>query len=221
MGDKITAKDTMKELACPASWVCGGVHTGRRQAIGEEIRLIRIIRQAVVWQGNEVAKTAAGNETCLHDCPAEGNRTSTTKSISIILTHAAHSKFRCSAMAGRAVHRVERDWFRCNEPPPESLRRSPRRSITAKTCAYRQGPVQIVDGHINYNRRGHGRIPVKNGEFYFHRNEHALQVRTPPSREASWSTLVLRTILVRCRNGSVLPKRPEDHDTRFEVPGST
>jgi len=185
MGDKITAKDTMKELGVPCvPGSDGGVPTledGKR--IGEEIGYPVIIKATAGGggKGMKVAQTAADMERAFMTARAEGKSNFGNDEVYIekYLTTPRHIEIQVFGDGkGRAVHLGERD---CSlqrrhqkvfeEAPGPSITQSERERI-GKVCA---------DAMANINYIGAGTIEFlyENGEFYFIEMNTRLQVEHP------------------------------------------
>ncbi|WP_372992370.1 acetyl-CoA carboxylase biotin carboxylase subunit [Sulfitobacter sp.] len=185
MGDKITAKDTMKELGVPCvPGSDGGVPTLEdAKRIGEEIGYPVIIKATAGGggKGMKVAQTAADMERAFMTARAEGKSNFGNDEVYIekYLTTPRHIEIQVFGDGkGRAVHLGERD---CSlqrrhqkvfeEAPGPSITQSERERI-GKVCA---------DAMANINYIGAGTIEFlyENGEFYFIEMNTRLQVEHP------------------------------------------
>ncbi|MBW4963075.1 acetyl-CoA carboxylase biotin carboxylase subunit [Sulfitobacter sp. CW3] len=185
MGDKITAKDTMKELGVPCvPGSDGGVPTVEdAKRIGEEIGYPVIIKATAGGggKGMKVAQTAADMERAFMTARAEGKSNFGNDEVYIekYLTTPRHIEIQVFGDGkGRAVHLGERD---CSlqrrhqkvfeEAPGPSITESERARI-GKVCA---------DAMANINYIGAGTIEFlyENGEFYFIEMNTRLQVEHP------------------------------------------
>ncbi|WP_341234637.1 acetyl-CoA carboxylase biotin carboxylase subunit [uncultured Sulfitobacter sp.] len=185
MGDKITAKDTMKELGVPCvPGSDGGVATLEdAKRIGEEVGYPVIIKATAGGggKGMKVAQTAADMERAFMTARAEGKSNFGNDEVYIekYLTTPRHIEIQVFGDGkGRAVHLGERD---CSlqrrhqkvfeEAPGPSITESERARI-GKVCA---------DAMANINYIGAGTIEFlyENGEFYFIEMNTRLQVEHP------------------------------------------
>ncbi len=185
MGDKITAKDTMKELGVPCvPGSDGGVPTVEdAKRIGAEIGYPVIIKATAGGggKGMKVAQTAADMERAFMTARAEGKSNFGNDEVYIekYLTTPRHIEIQVFGDGkGRAVHLGERD---CSlqrrhqkvfeEAPGPSITESERARI-GKVCA---------DAMANINYIGAGTIEFlyENGEFYFIEMNTRLQVEHP------------------------------------------
>ena len=185
MGDKITAKDTMKELGVPCvPGSDGGVPTLEdAKRIGQEIGYPVIIKATAGGggKGMKVAQTAADMERAFMTARAEGKSNFGNDEVYIekYLTTPRHIEIQVFGDGkGRAVHLGERD---CSlqrrhqkvfeEAPGPSITQSERDRI-GKVCA---------DAMANINYIGAGTIEFlyENGEFYFIEMNTRLQVEHP------------------------------------------
>ena len=185
MGDKITAKDTMKELGVPCvPGSDGGVATLEdAKRIGEEVGYPVIIKATAGGggKGMKVAQTAADMERAFMTARAEGKSNFGNDEVYIekYLTTPRHIEIQVFGDGkGRAVHLGERD---CSlqrrhqkvfeEAPGPSIAESERARI-GKVCA---------DAMANINYIGAGTIEFlyENGEFYFIEMNTRLQVEHP------------------------------------------
>ncbi len=185
MGDKITAKDTMKELGVPCvPGSDGGVPTlDDAKRIGEEIGYPVIIKATAGGggKGMKVAQTAADMERAFMTARAEGKSNFGNDEVYIekYLTTPRHIEIQVFGDGkGRAVHLGERD---CSlqrrhqkvfeEAPGPSITQAERDRI-GKVCA---------DAMANINYIGAGTIEFlyENGEFHFIEMNTRLQVEHP------------------------------------------
>ncbi|SFS47000.1 acetyl-CoA carboxylase, biotin carboxylase subunit [Sulfitobacter marinus] len=185
MGDKITAKDTMKELGVPCvPGSDGGVATlDEAKRIGDEIGYPVIIKATAGGggKGMKVAQTAADMERAFMTARAEGKSNFGNDEVYIekYLTTPRHIEIQVFGDGkGRAVHLGERD---CSlqrrhqkvfeEAPGPSITEAERARI-GKVCA---------DAMANINYIGAGTIEFlyENGEFYFIEMNTRLQVEHP------------------------------------------
>ena len=202
MGDKITAKDTMKALGVPCvPGSAGGVPTlEEAQRIGEEIGYPVIIKATAGGggKGMKVAQTAADMESAFRTARAEGKSNFGNDEVYIekYLTTPRHIEIQVFGDGkGKAVHLGERD---CSlqrrhqkvfeEAPGPSISPEERAEI-GKVCA---------DACANINYIGAGTIEFlyENGEFYFIEMNTRLQVEHPVTEAIFDVDLVREQILV-------------------------
>ena len=202
MGDKITAKDTMKALGVPCvPGSAGGVPTLEdAQRIGEEIGYPVIIKATAGGggKGMKVAQTAADMESAFRTARAEGKSNFGNDEVYIekYLTTPRHIEIQVFGDGkGKAVHLGERD---CSlqrrhqkvfeEAPGPSISPEERAEI-GKVCA---------DACANINYIGAGTIEFlyENGEFYFIEMNTRLQVEHPVTEAIFDVDLVREQILV-------------------------
>ncbi|MDB4212367.1 acetyl-CoA carboxylase biotin carboxylase subunit [Ascidiaceihabitans sp.] len=202
MGDKITAKDTMKALGVPCvPGSAGGVPTLEdAQRIGKEIGYPVIIKATAGGggKGMKVAQTAADMESAFRTARAEGKSNFGNDEVYIekYLTTPRHIEIQVFGDGnGKAVHLGERD---CSlqrrhqkvfeEAPGPSISPEERAEI-GKVCA---------DACANINYIGAGTIEFlyENGEFYFIEMNTRLQVEHPVTEAIFDVDLVREQILV-------------------------
>ena len=185
MGDKITAKDTMKKLGVPCvPGSEGGVATLEdAKRIGEEIGYPVIIKATAGGggRGMKVAQTAKDMEKAFQTARAEGKSNFGNDEVYIekYLTTPRHIEIQVFGDGkGNAVHLGERD---CSlqrrhqkvfeEAPGPSISAEERAAI-GKTCA-------DAVARINYIGAGTIEFLYENGEFYFIEMNTRLQVEHP------------------------------------------
>lgn len=202
MGDKITAKDTMKALGVPCvPGSAGGVPTLEdAQRIGAEIGYPVIIKATAGGggKGMKVAQTAADMESAFMTARAEGKSNFGNDEVYIekYLTTPRHIEIQVFGDGkGKAVHLGERD---CSlqrrhqkvfeEAPGPSISPEERAKI-GKVCA---------DAVANINYIGAGTIEFlyENGEFYFIEMNTRLQVEHPVTEAIFGVDLVREQIRV-------------------------
>ncbi|MEZ8015297.1 MAG: acetyl-CoA carboxylase biotin carboxylase subunit [Ascidiaceihabitans sp.] len=202
MGDKITAKDTMKALGVPCvPGSAGGVPTlEEAQRIGKEMGYPVIIKATAGGggKGMKVAQTAADMESAFRTARAEGKSNFGNDEVYIekYLTTPRHIEIQVFGDGkGKAVHLGERD---CSlqrrhqkvfeEAPGPSISPDERAKI-GKVCA---------DACANINYIGAGTIEFlyENGEFYFIEMNTRLQVEHPVTEAIFDVDLVREQILV-------------------------
>ncbi len=214
MGDKITAKDTMKELGVPCvPGSDGGVPTlDDAKRIGAEIGYPVIIKATAGGggKGMKVAQTAADMERAFMTARAEGKSNFGNDEVYIekYLTTPRHIEIQVFGDGkGRAVHLGERD---CSlqrrhqkvfeEAPGPSISQAERDRI-GKVCA---------DAMANINYIGAGTIEFlyENGEFYFIEMNTRLQVEHPVTEGIFGVDLVREQI--RVASGMDMSFKQED-----------
>ncbi len=185
MGDKITAKDTMKALGVPCvPGSDGGVPTlADAKRIGEEIGYPVIIKATAGGggRGMKVAQTAADMEKAFHSARAEGKAAFGNDEVYIekYLTTPRHIEIQVFGDGkGNAVHLGERD---CSlqrrhqkvfeEAPGPAITQELRDRI-GKVCA-------DAVAKINYIGAGTIEFLFENDEFYFIEMNTRLQVEHP------------------------------------------
>ena len=202
MGDKITAKDTMKALGVPCvPGSAGGVPTLEdAQRIGEEIGYPVIIKATAGGggKGMKVAQTAADMESAFRTARAEGKSNFGNDEVYIekYLTTPRHIEIQVFGDGkGKAVHLGERD---CSlqrrhqkvfeEAPGPSISPEERAEI-GKVCAN-------ACANINYIGAGTIEFLYENGEFYFIEMNTRLQVEHPVTEAIFDVDLVREQIIV-------------------------
>ncbi|ATG35330.1 biotin carboxylase AccA [Phaeobacter piscinae] len=185
MGDKITAKDTMKDLGVPCvPGSDGGVpdlETAKK--IGEDIGYPVIIKATAGGggRGMKVAKTAADMEQAFMTARAEGKAAFGNDEVYIekYLTTPRHIEIQVFGDGkGKAVHLGERDCSlqrrhqKVFEEAPGPCITPEERDRIGKTCA------EAV-AKINYIGAGTIEFLYENGEFYFIEMNTRLQVEHP------------------------------------------
>lgn len=202
MGDKITAKDTMKELGVPCvPGSEGGVpDLEAAQRIGAEIGYPVIIKATAGGggKGMKVAKTAADMEMAFRTARAEGKSNFGNDEVYIekYLTTPRHIEIQVFGDGkGKAVHLGERD---CSlqrrhqkvfeEAPGPTISASERARI-GKLCA-------DAVAKINYIGAGTIEFLYENGEFFFIEMNTRLQVEHPVTEAIFGVDLVREQIRV-------------------------
>jgi len=185
MGDKITAKDTMKELGVPCvPGSDGGVPTlADAKRIGDEIGYPVIIKATAGGggKGMKVAQSAADMERAFMTARAEGKSNFGNDEVYIekYLTTPRHIEIQVFGDGkGGAVHLGERDCS-LQRRHQKVFEEAPGPSITAEERA-RIGKV-CADAMANIKYSGAGTIEFlyENGEFYFIEMNTRLQVEHP------------------------------------------
>ncbi len=185
MGDKITAKDTMKDLGVPCvPGSDGGVPTlADAQRVGEEIGYPVIIKATAGGggRGMKVAKTAADMEQAFHSARAEGKAAFGNDEVYIekYLTTPRHIEIQVFGDGkGNAVHLGERDCSlqrrhqKVFEEAPGPCITPELRAKIGKVCA-------DAVAKINYIGAGTIEFLFENDEFYFIEMNTRLQVEHP------------------------------------------
>ena len=217
MGDKITAKDTMKALGVPCvPGSDGGVSTLEdAKRIGGEIGYPVIIKATAGGggRGMKVAKTAADMEQAFMTARAEGKAAFGNDEVYIekYLTTPRHIEIQVFGDGkGKAVHLGERDcslqrrhqkvW---EEAPGPVISEEERQKI-GKICA-------DAVAKINYIGAGTIEFLYENGEFYFIEMNTRLQVEHPVTEAIFGVDLVREQIRV----ASGLPLSFEQDDLKI------
>ncbi|MCG7494831.1 acetyl-CoA carboxylase biotin carboxylase subunit [Thalassobius sp. Cn5-15] len=185
MGDKITAKDTMKELGVPCvPGSDGGVpDLAAAKRIGEEIGYPVIIKATAGGggRGMKVAQTAADMEEAFMTARAEGKAAFGNDEVYIekYLTTPRHIEIQVFGDGkGKAVHLGERDCSlqrrhqKVFEEAPGPCITPAERAAIGKVCA-------DAVARINYIGAGTIEFLYENGEFYFIEMNTRLQVEHP------------------------------------------
>tara|TARA_R110002124_G_scaffold7938_9_gene43931 strand:- start:1806 stop:3158 length:1353 start_codon:yes stop_codon:yes gene_type:complete len=202
MGDKITAKDTMKELGVPCvPGSDGGVPTlADAKRIGEEIGYPVIIKATAGGggKGMKVAQSAAEMERAFMTARAEGKSNFGNDEVYIekYLTTPRHIEIQVFGDGkGRAVHLGDRDCS-LQRRHQKVFEEAPGPSITAEERA-RIGKV-CADAMANINYIGAGTVEFlyENGEFYFIEMNTRLQVEHPVTEAIFGVDLVREQIRV-------------------------
>ncbi len=185
MGDKITAKDTMKELGVPCvPGSDGGVPTlDDAKRIGEEVGYPVIIKATAGGggRGMKVAKTAADMEKAFMSARAEGKAAFGNDEVYIekYLTTPRHIEIQVFGDGkGNAIHLGERDCSlqrrhqKVFEEAPGPCITPELRARIGKVCA-------DAVAKINYIGAGTIEFLFENDEFYFIEMNTRLQVEHP------------------------------------------
>jgi acetyl-CoA carboxylase biotin carboxylase subunit len=202
MGDKITAKDTMKALGVPCvPGSDGGVPTlADAQRIGEEVGYPVIIKATAGGggRGMKVAQTAADMEQAFHSARAEGKAAFGNDEVYIekYLTTPRHIEIQVFGDGkGNAVHLGERDCS-LQRRHQKVLEEAPGPCITpelrdriGKVCA-------DAVAKINYIGAGTIEFLFENDEFYFIEMNTRLQVEHPVTEAIFGVDLVREQLLV-------------------------
>ena len=185
MGDKITAKDTMKQLGVPCvPGSDGGVSTlEEARQIGEDIGYPVIIKATAGGggRGMKVANSAADMEKAFMTARAEGKSNFGNDEVYIekYLTTPRHIEIQVFGDGkDKAVHLGERDCSlqrrhqKVFEEAPGPTISAEERAAIGKTCA-------DAVARINYIGAGTIEFLYENGEFYFIEMNTRLQVEHP------------------------------------------
>ncbi|MFA3919654.1 acetyl-CoA carboxylase biotin carboxylase subunit [Ruegeria hyattellae] len=202
MGDKITAKDTMKDLGVPCvPGSVGGVpDLETAQKIGAEIGYPVIIKATAGGggRGMKVAQTAEDMETAFRTARAEGKAAFGNDEVYIekYLTTPRHIEIQVFGDGkGKAVHLGERDCSlqrrhqKVFEEAPGPCITPEERAKIGKVCA-------DAVAKINYIGAGTIEFLYENGEFYFIEMNTRLQVEHPVTEGIFGVDLVREQILV-------------------------
>jgi acetyl-CoA carboxylase biotin carboxylase subunit len=202
MGDKITAKDTMKALGVPCvPGSVGGVPTlAEAQRIGEEVGYPVIIKATAGGggKGMKVAQTAKDMEKAYQTARAEGKSNFGNDEVYIekYLTTPRHIEIQVFGDGkGKAVHLGERDCS-LQRRHQKVFEEAPGPSITPEERA-RIGKL-CADAVANIDYIGAGTIEFlyENGEFYFIEMNTRLQVEHPVTEAIFGVDLVREQIRV-------------------------
>ncbi|WP_400086935.1 acetyl-CoA carboxylase biotin carboxylase subunit [Yoonia sp. R78084] len=217
MGDKITAKDTMKALGVPCvPGSDGGVPTlADAKRIGEEVGYPVIIKATAGGggRGMKVAQTAADMEQAFHSARAEGKAAFGNDEVYIekYLTTPRHIEIQVFGDGkGNAVHLGERDCSlqrrhqKVFEEAPGPCITPELRARIGKVCA-------DAVAKINYIGAGTIEFLFENDEFYFIEMNTRLQVEHPVT-EAIFGVDLVREQL---RVASGLPMSFTQDDLRI------
>lgn len=214
MGDKITAKDTMKKLGVPCvPGSDGGVPTlEEAKRLGEEMGYPVIIKATAGGggRGMKVAQNASEMEKAFLTARAEGKSNFGNDEVYIekYLTTPRHIEIQVFGDGkGRAVHLGERDCSlqrrhqKVFEEAPGPAISAAERAAIGKTCA-------DAVARINYTGAGTIEFLYENGEFYFIEMNTRLQVEHPVTEAIFGVDLVREQIRV----ASGLPMSFEQED---------
>ncbi|SDF85455.1 acetyl-CoA carboxylase biotin carboxylase subunit [Sulfitobacter delicatus] len=202
MGDKITAKDTMKKLGVPCVPGSEGGVASLEEAkrLGEEIGYPVIIKATAGGggKGMKVAQTAKDMEKAFQTARAEGKSNFGNDEVYIekYLTTPRHIEIQVFGDGkGNAVHLGERDCS-LQRRHQKVFEEAPGPSITEEERA-RIGKV-CADAVANINYIGAGTIEFlyENGEFYFIEMNTRLQVEHPVTEAIFGVDLVREQIRV-------------------------
>ncbi len=185
MGDKITAKDTMKALGVPCvPGSDGGVPTlADAKRIGEEVGYPVIIKATAGGggRGMKVALTAADMEQAFHSARAEGKAAFGNDEVYIekYLTTPRHIEIQVFGDGkGNAVHLGERDCS-LQRRHQKVFEEAPGPVITPELRARIGNVCADAVAKINYIGAGTIEFLFENDEFYFIEMNTRLQVEHP------------------------------------------
>ncbi|WP_299882197.1 acetyl-CoA carboxylase biotin carboxylase subunit [uncultured Sulfitobacter sp.] len=202
MGDKITAKDTMKKLGVPCvPGSEGGVATlEEAKSLGDEIGYPVIIKATAGGggKGMKVAQNAAEMEKAFQTARAEGKSNFGNDEVYIekYLTTPRHIEIQVFGDGkGRAVHLGERDCS-LQRRHQKVFEEAPGPSITAEERARIGKTCADAMADINYIGAGTIEFLYENGEFYFIEMNTRLQVEHPVTEAIFGVDLVREQIRV-------------------------
>ena len=202
MGDKITAKDTMKALGVPCvPGSDGGVATlDEAKALGEEMGYPVIIKATAGGggRGMKVAQTAADMESAFMTARAEGKAAFGNDEVYIekYLTTPRHIEIQVFGDGkGRAVHLGERDCS-LQRRHQKVFEEAPGPCITPEERAEIGRVCAEAVAKINYIGAGTIEFLYENGEFYFIEMNTRLQVEHPVTEAIFGVDLVREQIRV-------------------------
>ncbi len=202
MGDKITAKDTMKALGVPCvPGSEGGVpdyETARR--VAEEVGYPVIIKATAGGggRGMKLARSAADLETAFRTARAEGKAAFGNDEVYIekYLGKPRHIEIQVFGDGkGRAVHLGERDCS-LQRRHQKVLEEAPGPAIDAETRARIGQTCAEAVARIGYRGAGTIEFLYENGEFYFIEMNTRLQVEHPVTEAIFGVDLVREQIRV-------------------------
>ncbi|MFZ3583039.1 acetyl-CoA carboxylase biotin carboxylase subunit [Loktanella sp. DJP18] len=202
MGDKITAKDTMKKLGVPCvPGSDGGVPTLKdAQRVGEEVGYPVIIKATAGGggRGMKVALTAADMEKAFHSARAEAKAAFGNDEVYIekYLTTPRHIEIQVFGDGkGNAVHLGERDCS-LQRRHQKVLEEAPGPAITPELRARIGKVCSDAVAAINYIGAGTIEFLFENDEFYFIEMNTRLQVEHPVTENIFGVDLVREQIRV-------------------------
>ena len=202
MGDKITAKDTMKALGVPCVPGSDGGVTDLEEAkrIGDEIGYPVIIKATAGGggKGMKVAQTAADMENAFRTARSEGKANFGNDEVYIekYLTTPRHIEIQVFGDGkGKAVHLGERDCS-LQRRHQKVFEEAPGPSITAEERARIGKLCADAVAKINYIGAGTIEFLYENGEFYFIEMNTRLQVEHPVTEAIFGVDLVREQIRV-------------------------
>ena len=214
MGDKITAKDTMKALGVPCvPGSDGGVATLKEaQALGEEMGYPVIIKATAGGggRGMKVARDASEMESAFLTARSEGKAAFGNDEVYIekYLTTPRHIEIQVFGDGkGNAVHLGERDCS-LQRRHQKVLEEAPGPVITEEQRARIGAICANAIGKMQYSGAGTVEFLFEDGEFYFIEMNTRLQVEHPVTEAIFGVDLVREQIMVAA--GNRLSFRQED-----------
>ena len=214
MGDKITAKDTMKKLGVPCvPGSDGGVPTvADARKVAEEMGYPVIVKATAGGggRGMKLAKTAADIDTAFSSARSEAKAAFGNDEVYIekYLTLPRHIEIQVFGDGqGGAVHLGERDCS-LQRRHQKVLEESPSPAIDAETRARIGATCAEAIGAMKYSGAGTIEFLYENGEFYFIEMNTRLQVEHPVTEAVMGVDLVKEQIRVAAGIGMTM--RQED-----------
>ena len=214
MGDKITAKDTMKKLGVPCvPGSDGGVPTlDAAYAVGEEAGYPVIVKATAGGggRGMKLARSAAEMETAFRTARAEAKAAFGNDEVYIekYLGQPRHIEVQIFGDGrGRAVHLGERDCS-LQRRHQKVFEEAPGPAIDAETRARIGETCAKAVGDLGYEGAGTIEFLYENGEFFFIEMNTRLQVEHPVTEAIMGVDLVREQIRVAA--GLPMSFRPED-----------
>src|SRR5680860_369892 len=201
MGDKITAKETMRQLGVPCvPGSEGGVpNLAEAKRIGEEVGYPVIVKAtAGGGKGMKVALNAGEMERAFQTARAEGKSNFGNDEVYIekYLTTPRHIEIQVFGDGkGRAVHLGERDCS-LQRRHQKVFEEAPGPSITEEERARIGAICADAVARINYTGAGTVEFLYENGEFYFIEMNTRLQVEHPVTEAIFGVDLVREQIRV-------------------------
>jgi acetyl-CoA carboxylase, biotin carboxylase subunit len=202
MGDKITAKDTMRKLGVPCvPGSDGGVgHLQAAQAVAEEIGYPVIIKATAGGggRGMKLAKTAADLESAFRTARAEAKAAFGNDEVYLekFLGQPRHIEVQVFGDGrGHAVHLGERDCS-LQRRHQKVLEEAPGPAIDAETRARIGETCAKAVADIGYRGAGTIEFLYENGEFFFIEMNTRLQVEHPVTEAIFGVDLVREQIRV-------------------------
>ena len=202
MGDKITAKETMRQLGVPCvPGSEGGVpNLAEAKRIGEEVGYPVIIKATAGGggKGMKVAQNAGEMERAFQTARAEGKSNFGNDEVYIekYLTTPRHIEIQVFGDGkGRAVHLAERDCS-LQRRHQKVFEEAPGPSITEEERARIGAICADAVARINYTGAGTIEFLYENGEFYFIEMNTRLQVEHPVTEAIFGVDLVREQIRV-------------------------
>jgi acetyl-CoA carboxylase biotin carboxylase subunit len=202
MGDKITAKDTMKKLGVPCvPGSDGGVaHVEAAQALGAQMGYPVIVKATAGGggRGMKLARTAEEMETAFRTARAEAKAAFGNDEVYLekYLTHPRHIEVQVFGDGrGNAVHLGERDCS-LQRRHQKVLEEAPSPVIDTETRARIGATCAEAIARIGYRGAGTIEFLFEDGEFYFIEMNTRLQVEHPVTEAIFGVDLVREQIRV-------------------------